>query len=637
MTEAALYDLLAKCNDAMLDEILAQLPSASKYVRGLGAPTASRVHDLLRVAHAQGLFRQLEKILADMFRDASKVGSDLPAPPASRCLLILAANPKETDPLAIEEEVKAIKDRLQLADSGRAIRVEVELAARITELSKLLLHHQPTIIHFSGHGSPTGEIILEDENSRAFPVNVDKLAKLLSILGEKIECVVLNACYSGARAVALSQQVGCVVGMDKAIGDPSALRFSVGFYTGIAYGKDYKTAYELGCVDVDLLSLPDALVPRFTVRGRETTAQSGDVLGTIRVIPSTTVRTWSTSPKTPVSEPSELARSHEPSRLYPVWYGTNRKPIDSTDPSKGFTGERAGLVHQGLCNVVIPKGHKFGSVGSSLLRRLLAFDDDRLRVQQIVALEEDAFWDSAREAITGLDLGDRTALVFIHGFNVSFNDAAIRAAQIGFDLKNPGAMALFSWPSRGRLSLRDYTADEASIEASERQISEFLVGFAERSSASRIHVIAHSMGNRGLLRAMQRIVIRAATESKKAMGHIIFAAPDVDAEVFRELVQAHEKLAEKTTLYLSSRDRAVASSALLHRSPRVGFSPPVTIVDGIDTIDVANADLTLLGHGYYGAAEGVLYDIHELLIHNAEPEQRTKLRPSIDRDYWIIG
>src|SRR5262249_10172136 len=97
-------------------------------------------------------------------------------------------------------------------------------------------------------------------------------------------------------------------------------------------------------------------------------------------------------------------------------------------------------------------------------------------------------------------------------------------------------------------------------------------------------------------------------------------------------------VATKATLYVSSHDRAVASSGLLHKAPRAGFTPPITLVPGIDTIDVSDADLTLLGHGYYGAAEGVLYDLHALLCHNTSPDARLKLkRPAENGSCWRIG
>jgi hypothetical protein len=132
-------------------------------------------------------------------------------------------------------------------------------------------------------------------------------------------------------------------------------------------------------------------------------------------------------------------------RLYPVWFGTNRRPVDPQNMSKGFSAQRDDTkVHYGLCKVAVPKSHKFGSVGSSWWKRLLTLTDDRLKLKELSVLEEAAFWISVRQVLSDWDAGERMALVFIHDFNVSFNDAAIRAAQIAFDLKTPGVAAFFS-------------------------------------------------------------------------------------------------------------------------------------------------------------------------------------------------
>jgi esterase/lipase superfamily enzyme len=200
----------------------------------------------------------------------------------------------------------------------------------------------------------------------------------------------------------------------------------------------------------------------------------------------------------------------------------------------------------------------------------------------------------------------------------------------------PGITAFFSWPSKGRLSLFDYAADEAAIEASGGKISEFLETFAQHTDADRVHVIAHSMGNRGLLRALDRVIARAAKSSKKPFHHLIFAAPDVDAAVFRDLARDCRDIANHSTLYVSSHDRAIASSGIIHQAPRAGFVPPVTIVKGIDTIEVSNVDLTLLGHGYYGAAEGVLYDMRELLVYDTPAKSRARVSDS-GQGYWQIA
>jgi esterase/lipase superfamily enzyme len=107
---------------------------------------------------------------------------------------------------------------------------------------------------------------------------------------------------------------------------------------------------------------------------------------------------------------------------------------------------------------------------------------------------------------------------------VTFEAAALRAAQIGFDLSVKTPMAFFSWPSRGQLKW--YAADETAMEKSADAIEEFLVSFAQIRGIASINVIAHSIGNRGLLNAISSIVTNAERQSHIHFGQIILAAAD---------------------------------------------------------------------------------------------------------------
>lgn len=323
---------------------------------------------------------------------------------------------------------------------------------------------------------------------------------------------------------------------------------------------------------------------------------------------------------------------------YQVWYATTRRPLNSADPSMGYGVDRDDRVHYGSCTVFIPKSHKVGSIGSGWLTRTITMTDDRLRVMSCDAMEEHAFWDSVAERLKSRPVGEQDAVVFIHGFNVDFNEAAIRAAQLGFDLQVKGPMAFFSWASRGDVS--KYPADEASIELDEGLIAEYLCNFARKSGARRVHVIAHSMGNRAVLRAAERIVQDAQLREGVQFGQFILAAPDVDARFFKQRCAAYEALSQRTTLYVSSRDLAVESSKWLHDFPRAGLLPPVTVVSDIDTVNVVNADITLLGHGYVAEAREVIADIHSLIWNDLPPEKRFGLQPTATESgqrYWLIG
>ena len=323
---------------------------------------------------------------------------------------------------------------------------------------------------------------------------------------------------------------------------------------------------------------------------------------------------------------------------YVVWYGTNRCLRDPANVRKGYSTERDTKVHYGVCRAYIPESHKIGSIGSPWWKRLATFSDDRIKLLEIIKQNQATYWRQISSHLANVAVLDRHAVIFVHGYNVSFKDAALRAAQIGFDLSIKGAMAFFSWPSQARL--RGYPADEATIEASERVIANFMVDFATKSRAEAVHIIAHSMGNRGVLRAVNRIADRAQQRSGVPFGQIILAAADVDLDTFRELCAAYTQVARRTTLYVSSRDLAVEASRWLHDYARAGLMPPICVVPGIDTINVTNADLTSLGHGYVADARDVLQDMHNLIIHDASPDKRFGLRQEKTKKgecYWVIG
>jgi esterase/lipase superfamily enzyme len=628
-----LFELLLKCNSAQLTAITAKLQLNKAFLPGPQEAIATRAEAMLQLVEQRGALPALEKAIGEVLGPVRPV-TPPPPPPAekARCILILAANPADTDRLRLDQEVKRIKRKLEAGEAGRRYRVETEWAVTASELAGYLLKYTPSIVHFSGHGSPSGEIILEGDNGEAKPVRGRALVGLFETL-QGTETVVLNACYSSEQANALAQAVPQVIGMARSIGDESAIRFAEGFYEGLAYGKDYATSFRLGCLAIDLAALPDAVVPHFTTGSEDRIAVKATPAGTADAIAlHSTRRTRGFRAE---------AGQEEAPRLFPLWYGTNRRPNDPGDPSKGYSTERDATVHLGTCKVAVPKSHEIGSIGSPWWQRLLKWDDDRLKLVEIASLAEAAYWKAIGAALAEGEAGERRALVYIHGFNVSFEEAALRAAQIGADVKVPGVMAFFSWPSTARCSPVAYQADEATIEASEGHIADFLNAFATRTGAKRVDIIAHSMGNRGLLRAFQRMLQKASRASKLRFGNIVLAAPDVDVAVFKDLAASYSRLSDRTTLYVSSRDKALAASALLHGSyPRAGFTPPVLVVPGIDTIEVSNIDLTFLGHGYFAGARDVLHDIHNLIMHGEPPKSRLGLAAAKTPEgaqYWLIG
>lgn len=183
-------------------------------------------------------------------------------------ILILSTNPKNTSHLRLDEEVREIKNTLLLSPHRNEFEIIAESAVQVDDLTRFLSHHQPTIVHFSGHGTGTDGLALEDDFGQQQLVSTQSLAKLFDLFQEKVECVLLNACYSKEQAAAIHQYIDCVVGMNKAIGDKAAIKFSVGFYTALFAQRNYQDCFDMGCTSIDLQGIPEYATPEIKIRRR---------------------------------------------------------------------------------------------------------------------------------------------------------------------------------------------------------------------------------------------------------------------------------------------------------------------------------------------------------------------------------
>lgn len=184
-------------------------------------------------------------------------------------ILFLAANPTDTPSLRLDVEMRAIDQALHQSEYHDRFDIRQHWAVRIVDLQGYLLRHKPNIVHFSGHGSQSSEIILEDDYGKSHPISARALSRLFGVLKDNIRCVVLNACYSEQQAKAIAEHIDCVVGMSKAVGDAAAITFAASFYQALGFGRDVRTAFELGCVQIDLENLNEQDNPKLiATKGR---------------------------------------------------------------------------------------------------------------------------------------------------------------------------------------------------------------------------------------------------------------------------------------------------------------------------------------------------------------------------------
>jgi esterase/lipase superfamily enzyme len=321
-----------------------------------------------------------------------------------------------------------------------------------------------------------------------------------------------------------------------------------------------------------------------------------------------------------------------------VFYATDRQATGDQTPAKRYGNKRSkdeGLTF-GTCEVSIPRDHKLAHIERPSWRNLFREDPARhVVVLSVSPLASQSYFDELSSDVRSSE--KRQVLVFIHGFDVTFEEGAWRTAQLAYDLGFDGPPILYSWPSKGHL--HDYTVDETTMEWSVPHLKQLLSEVCARAGAQIAHVIAHSMGNRILVNALKEIALSSSAGAPALVHEVILTAPDVDTGVFLQTAELIQKAAARITLYASANDKALEASKRIHGGPRAGDSGDgIVVFPQIETIDASGVDTSFVGHSYYGDNRSVLSDIFYLLRDGLPASKRFGMRQmSIVKGlYWAF-
>ncbi len=315
------------------------------------------------------------------------------------------------------------------------------------------------------------------------------------------------------------------------------------------------------------------------------------------------------------------------------------------------SGARDYPLHLGTARVSLPASHRPGNYEQPQLLRFEFVEsaDKHIVLHSLQEQPSSQAWFDELSSVARTASRD-DAVVFIHGYNVRFVDALKRTAQLACDLELKGPAICYSWPSRGDLA--GYTADEASVSWSAPHFQQLLLDLRARTGCRRVQVIAHSMGNRALLQAIERIDV-AQRSKNPSQGHLdeqgptklidrlVMAAPDVDlGEFSSRYVEPLQHVAQHTTLYFSDSDRALLLSARIHGAPRLGLlRDHLQAFAGIESIYVGSQSSLSLGHSYYADDPAVIEDLKVLLSEGRTASSRELLRAATSNkgiSFWQI-
>ena len=320
-----------------------------------------------------------------------------------------------------------------------------------------------------------------------------------------------------------------------------------------------------------------------------------------------------------------------------VFYATNRVRTGQVSPRSyyGLQYEADGLKY-GSAYVSVPCDRALGSIPTNRVFGLAYRPTDRGRhlvLEDVVEADSaEDYWSEIQET-NGKFEGESETFVFIHGFNVSFEGAALRTAQLAVDFELQGAPMFYDWASRGNPLAYARDRDLATGFDLQEELAAFLQDVAEKSGADRVHVIAHSLGNEVLIRALREL---AASQDEPLFDQMVFAAPDIKTQDFVRSMNDAATLARGLTLYASDRDKALFYSGV-RQFPRAGDANQAVVADGLDSIDTSLASSNFLGHSDF-AGNG-LDDLRSVIWFGVDPDQRCVLQEGSHRQrqgIWVF-
>jgi esterase/lipase superfamily enzyme len=322
--------------------------------------------------------------------------------------------------------------------------------------------------------------------------------------------------------------------------------------------------------------------------------------------------------------PQRMAKAAAAGNVVEVttYYATNRNLVGSPEPEKVYGSSVEVSLRYGRAIVSIPITHTPGSIELPSLWKLerVADPSRHFVLKSVDPLSTDAARKEMAERLKASS--SKTLLVFVHGYNMGFREAAMRTAQLAHDLKFAGVPFFFSWPSAARLLA--YFQDAEAAELSEIAFGQLLDDLS-KLPADDVYIIAHSMGNRIVAQALRARVDKG--KDTKRLRELLLAAPDINADLFRTVIAP--KLAAmqgtRTTVYAASSDLALRASKAMHGFKRVGETVGgVLVFPGLETIDASSGALVTrgYGHSYLMDNPSVLKDIQSIIQQRISARER---------------
>ena len=191
-------------------------------------------------------------------------------------ILFIASNPDiefidddgnsvQQQKLKLEKEAREIHESIQKSLKRDSISFETRWATRVTDLLQFINEVNPTILHFSGHGTSDGKLVFQDNNDKPKLLSMEALVELINASSDNLRLVVLNNCFSSIISEKIVDNIEASIGMNSSIGDQAAIVFASQLYSSIGVGLSLEKAFQQAIVSLKLYEIPEDQTPQLYV------------------------------------------------------------------------------------------------------------------------------------------------------------------------------------------------------------------------------------------------------------------------------------------------------------------------------------------------------------------------------------
>ncbi len=192
--------------------------------------------------------------------------AQLTALPEKITVLFMASNPIDQTSLRLDKEARDIQEKIRKSEYRDSIVFESRWATRTIDILQAINETNPTIVHFSGHGADTGELVLENVDGTTKLVSKEAVTAAISTASDTIKLVLFNACFSQSQAENIVQNIASAIGMSIEIGDEAACVFAANFYSSIGFGHSLQKAFNQAKAALLLEGIPEDSTPQLFVQ-----------------------------------------------------------------------------------------------------------------------------------------------------------------------------------------------------------------------------------------------------------------------------------------------------------------------------------------------------------------------------------